>query len=692
LGVKDIYDFINNVTNKTITTREDGLLVLNKEHYKNITLNSNLPDVLFIDEVTHYGAHELYLLQRVAEESLKAGKLIRIIAAGDTSQKGYNFDKVAFNVNYTSGIFAPKLFLTVRALNSQNRKVSDFMSSLAIKTGQIWETEKDDSKVLELVRDGIPLISYRDANTLNGHFLTAEKSIPSEFIETLKNIISKDKSVKIALLNETTELPEDIASLFSSNGITEANYKVYTPANFQGAEGDYFIFRTSFIPKDSTIASKIRDLNTYLSRAKYGTIILNDAAENLPFTLVEKIEDYTQFINPLTPEVIEENKKVRLEALNNLLGTDLKVKYDNFKFDTTTELSKEEEESLTEDDIVGSTTLKDDEEIVATYEALPTIVGQDKYMLHAFYNDLNAQKVTHSDGTVSLQLQDGAFYGLKTDRISQKELDKVIDEYISLKYEILGNKKHSSEFSFNGRVIKADTKGTFVMRKSVFDPVYNSPHAKFYGNSGKLLTSKEVYTNIFYKVKDSKGDFFYIHLLTFPKLSTLAEHIQGGVESSLYKNFVKFLSSPNNEIEVSPNSLEVHTSTRLINHKKAGASRQEFTLDELSTIPGLRFYNPYASEKFSKKPSYIRFPGKGEINAFERFKKIYELVYFKKPISEDTLKELFNKYAGKVASIVTFVKSTNSSGNYQSQLQIIPLKSRARPLREVIRIIEAYKP
>lgn len=274
---------------------------------------------------------------------------------------------MSFNADYVSGIFAPRLSLTVRALNIQQRANADYLSALANTTRQLWESTNDDKSILELIGKGISLSSYTDKEILNGSILIgkdpgsdnpeepSKATIHDKILEVLSKIIKKDSSTKIAILNDSLDLSDDLLDAFTKHGITDANYKIYNPNNIQGAESDYFIFSTSLIDPKTTLASKIRALNTYVTRAKHATIILNDAPENLPFELIEKIDDYPRFIDPLTEEVIKENKESRLKTLKELLGEDLKIKYDYFKF----EADKVEELSISkEEDGIRSLTLK----------------------------------------------------------------------------------------------------------------------------------------------------------------------------------------------------------------------------------------------------------------------------------------------------------------------------------------------
>lgn len=692
LGVENLYDYINNPSNKVIVNGKYASI--NKDAYKDITISNTLPNILFIDEITHFGAHELYLLNEVSKKALENGKIFKIVGAGDISQDGYEYNTMSFNVDYVSGTFAPRLSLTVRALNSQKRKNNDFLSSVANTTRQLWQSTEDDKLILDIIKDGVPLSVYKNTDTLNGDLLVEGNTIPENVLNILSNIIKKDGTTKIAILNDTINLEDSLLNLLNKYEIKDSNYEVYTPENIQGAEADYFIFNTSLINPESSLASKIRKLNTYATRPKHATIIINDAPQNLPFTLIQKIDDYAKFIDPLTEEVVKENKVVRIKALTDLLGDDLKIKYDYFKFEP--EKISEENPEVETGISVEPTTLKVDEKLPEFLEsdlATSDIVKiQDSYMLHTFYNDLNATKITHIiEGKVELQRKEGSFYGLNTGKVSEEGLIKIINDYVRLKNDILLKGGHDKEFTINGHTIRGISKGEFVIRKSFYDPDYNTPYGKLYGNTEKQLQRGQVFVNLFYKVKNVEDNFEYIHLATFPKLTTLETNIKEGVESTLYKNYSAFISGNLQELTVNKDAFKIHTSTRLVSHEKAKTNRKEFTIKEISKIPGIRFFN-INKNQFQHKPEIALFPNRNSPTAFSDFVNTYRKTLFGRDLTNDQLRKMFNMYAGKAYIVVSFMDQGINKGNDRnSQLQIVHLKSKQRPLKEVIEIIHKFR-
>ncbi|MGV8961981.1 MAG: hypothetical protein ACOH2V_01190 [Candidatus Saccharimonadaceae bacterium] len=137
LGLKDLHAKIIDPTNGVLYfNKTSGFIEINETLFEEIEVSENLPDILLIDEITYFGPHELFLLNKLAEKAKLAGKTMKIIGAGDISQSGYEFEGISANVDSVSGIFTPRLSLTVRALNSQQRKNIDTVSAIAKFTRQ----------------------------------------------------------------------------------------------------------------------------------------------------------------------------------------------------------------------------------------------------------------------------------------------------------------------------------------------------------------------------------------------------------------------------------------------------------------------------------------------------------------------------------------------------------------------------
>jgi hypothetical protein len=385
-----------------------------------------------------------------------------------------------------------------------------------------------------------------------------------------------------------------------------------------------------------------------------------------------------------------ENKAKRVEILQSLLGSNMKIQDDFFRFETPGVI-EDPDNMLQENVLTGDSEPEPDiknAKIIAQSVA-GSIPDSGKFMVHSFYNDLNAQ-VVQKGKLYDIVKNSGSFYGLEATGLSESDKDAIIDEYISLKYQILNNLGHSEEFGMNNETIAKNTKGEFVVRKTLFNEDYNQPYSKLYGNASKTLKNGQVFTNLFYKIKAKSGNDVYIHLLTFPTLDTIEKNIVGGKDSTMYKNYQAFASGNKAEFIINKDKLKVYTSTRLIKWETAGATRKEFSLEELATLPGLRFLD-ITKGSFSKEPIYHLFPN--DATNKEAFKEYYRRTTFGEPISEADLDKLFDKYKGKVFVAVSFMEQGFNKGtNKNSQVQLVALKSGTRSLDEVRKIISGGIP
>jgi len=75
----------------------------------------NLPNLLLIDEITHFSSFELYLLNEISKYSYYKDNLnfMKIIGAGDPTQLGHLIkvgnDYYEYNMDSINAIFTPRL-------------------------------------------------------------------------------------------------------------------------------------------------------------------------------------------------------------------------------------------------------------------------------------------------------------------------------------------------------------------------------------------------------------------------------------------------------------------------------------------------------------------------------------------------------------------------------------------------------
>lgn len=695
--IKDIKDNKPDVVNIEETRAEFGNDIFVKINFDNIVfdIKTDLPDLIFIDEVTHFEAWELEVLNKLVDVLRSNGKNIRIITAGDHTQLGSQLEshKISYNVDRVSGIFTPQLTLSIRSANSQKRENLDILSTVVKRAVSVYETRKDIPKITELIRDGILLKHHISKDKINGEILLDNSTIPLNILKTLSNIIINKPSTKIGILSDTLEIDPAIKNQLESVGITNNNYVIYTKDTIQGSEEDYFIIKLSDM-SGTNILHGLRKLYTYNSRSKSGTIIINDTEnkniinnDDSVILLKQESQDYSTEVQPLSDDVIKDNKNDREKILTDILNPNFTVKYDDFKFDS--KLINFEDTTL--DDNTVTFDQPDKEDNNSTF-----IIKDDfKYRIHTFYNDLNSKYI---NGVVEGNKDSNFSYGL--DFLDGKELtaseyENYVDDLVRLKYEILnslykGNLEIPRKNFILGEVFGDSMYGSkklpisysLVFKKSNYSELYNFPYNKK-GNVEELhLKTQDKYLNLFVKIKSNNtGKEYNIQLGTFPKLETVQEWF--GKNSNSFEKYKDFIKNGDDEIEIDPNKIEVRTSTRLLKFK----DNPNWTLKELGTnFRGLTFWD--SNWYKSNKPVVRLFP-----NTFEEFKKLYEKTTFGTKLEDTEISNLFygkfdkdgNRlspgYKGKPYVAVSFI-------NDISQVQFLLLKSKTRSIEEIDKIIK----
>jgi hypothetical protein len=96
--------------------------------------------------------------------------------------------------------------------------------------------------------------------------------------------------------------------------------------------------------------------------------------------------EYPQFIEPLNETTIKDNKAKRLEALNSLLGSNLKIEDDFFKFNPEAAAATT---SVIAGQLLEIPTHTDDDEPPPAATVYEAPEKADSYKMYTFYNDLN---------------------------------------------------------------------------------------------------------------------------------------------------------------------------------------------------------------------------------------------------------------------------------------------------------------
>lgn len=260
---------------------------LDEKYIKDVPLK-DLPEIIFIDEVTHFNQAELIALDTIAA---KYG--IKLITSGDTLQKGALIDGSGSNINDVFSFKAPALTISVRSSNVCKKDNTDVLQVGLREVENLYQQEygfAGDSEKSELVKrvlSGFQLKYYEERTELNGDKLVDEITVQD--LERIKAAISKGGGslAIITKLNASGEIADEaLKSKLNQVGLVEnRDYQLYTAEDaaaksVQGSEADYVIindYPDPNIQEDPYAA--MQALYTYLSRSVKGSLMVDKGAE-----------------------------------------------------------------------------------------------------------------------------------------------------------------------------------------------------------------------------------------------------------------------------------------------------------------------------------------------------------------------------------------------------------------------------
>ena len=731
LGVKTIVDDIHKEmqdpeksTNKYVSIVNDEIKVTLPENWDEGINYENLPNLLLIDEITHYSIGELHVLNEISRISYNNPNLtfMKVVGAGDQNQMGYmvelGSETLSYNVNQVNAIFTPRLWSTVRSSNNQKRVNNELVVSLADNMEKIHLKHGSDSmaanaeseKFLKDVSTITALSYYLTKDALNGDYITNanDKSV----FTTLKNIVSKNPNKTIGILTKNGTLSEELNKTLSDVGLINAdgssNIKLFTPQNIQGSEVDYFVFDADLANKFSKTRDNIRAFYTYMSRAKNGTIILdpNKMLETKYGITNADADSYTEEFEILTENVVNKAKERRKSDLKQLLGPDYKLsENDNFKWKTG---SASEEGSSVDDSIIVTDnpgfvdfesntekgTKAEEKKVKETAEK-----GEFKFMLHSFYSNPNAIikddsiEVSNEATPTDLNLLSSVKTGGK----------QIIQEWSKLTTDLLHELTETGTISstpyknyfksiFKDQddfKIAKDIKTELILTATKYDKVLNAPYNKFNSDADKQLKQGDSFINL--SVKLTYGDaVHYVTLATFGSPNTLRTAIEKyvtdstkaaelitNIENKLDQIGTTLNENPTSVIELSsidPKTIEFLTSTRLLRLEKNGQ----------------RIKHPLNTLKEKHPKLYT-----SEIRVFpsdlSKFTNLINSYTFGQPRSAERIAELFRILKNKPYIVVSYKNDIDGTINGENFAKLVPVGSENRNYEALLREINEFK-
>ena len=761
LGIRKLVDAINveidtiedDKAERKYVKLENGIITLTDEILKNEWIEAevaeklqNLPNLLLIDEVTHFSSFELYLLNAISKHSYAKDSLnfMKIIATGDPTQLGnlvkVNKDYYSYNVDGINAIFTPRLWATIRSANNQKRLNNDRYIRVVRELEKIYKGNKSDYEkssnealaYLEMTKDLNTLAYYETSTAIAGDKIV--KDLDKSIVNILAAKQQADPKVTIGIMTSDGNLPEEWNQLLSEAGIITPNdssrIKLFTPKNVQGSEVDYFIFDADAITLYDKIRDNLKAFYTFKTRSKIASIIVDKENVLEKFKIANAKKDLTSTpFEFLTPQVVKAAKEKRALDLETLLGKDAKTSpHDNFKWKVS---NLETKEDLVDSRFVGPEIpeisllhpmVNSKEEKIIENIALK---DDFKILLHTFYNNPGA--VIDKSGNIIVNNNDPATDLNFLQNVDSIESKSVIKQWIALKNHLLHlnftektNKPVTTILStdFNAylkQVFKGDISTSEwigiepVFTVTKYDNAINIPFAKHGFNADKTLDNGKLMINL--SVKLTLGQkTHYITLATFGTYENIVKKAQeykvsidaitarfAALEKTLDSSKDKMISLKIDNLS----DIEFLTSTRLEKTLKTpkSAETQKFALTELEeAFPGMQFseirFFPQSEAEFAVlMKSYTfgteRFTGEGitKEETAKRLKILFEGLRDEKGnLIEDENGKTNSGLRNKPYIVATTANDLNGNINSnKTQAVLIPIGANKRKLPTLIK-------
>ena len=317
----------NSTENKTLIKQKylDGkyiwvLDIDNQKISKRVDINT-LPEVIFIDEVTHFSSIELELLSKLAETFN-----IKVFTFGDTLQDG---SPVADNIQHIDTVFR---WQTPRLENSMRPAYVNKLQNINLLTSRLKRAEAAAQKygigtklsnyLREEAESRPTIIKYYESdNQLTGDKLVT--SITVEDIKRLKASANNDPIGIITKLDSDGKPSGELQNLLLSAGLQESDYRLYSSLSIdenavQGSEANYFII-DDFSFNNDLYTDLIR-FYTFITRSLNGSVAKISDFDLGRLGIINRQDSYTEIYQSPSAEQNEQQKRGRIDQISARIG------------------------------------------------------------------------------------------------------------------------------------------------------------------------------------------------------------------------------------------------------------------------------------------------------------------------------------------------------------------------------------
>lgn len=273
-----------------------------------------IPQVIFIDEITHFNKAELQTLEFIADKYN-----IKIFTSGDTLQRGSKIGSITHNIETIFSWRPPRLLISVRASNIENKDNTDQAKQRLIAMEDLLNeqglTDNTKQELNRIVRSSIFEVKYyEDDNELHGTKMV--ETLVEKDLQRLLNAVKQananlkegETPKKIGILADLKKdadgnwvLKDDaFRRQLEDLGLQEGQYTFYySPDDFneravQGSEEEYFIIKDVNIDASSDDRwDQLVSFYTYITRSMSGGLLVMPDSITRSLNIINKQMPHT---------------------------------------------------------------------------------------------------------------------------------------------------------------------------------------------------------------------------------------------------------------------------------------------------------------------------------------------------------------------------------------------------------------
>ena len=276
---------------------------------------ADAPNVIFIDEISHYNQQEVSMIEQWAKEHgtivLTAGDFDQDTSIAFIDDVKYKGNPVSVTLNRNNFIRSPKLGVSLRTLNKQLTNCTKMMQ-LAIQNLNDGKDVDLNFTYLDNDPDHVGLFGVKIAKPVNVLKGLSKEEL-DRVVPTIDLMVSTSGDEKIGYIyhDTNTELYKLLTTKYKDKIIP------YKDSDAQGLEGKYYIVEND-IHSNVPDSVYLRSLYTGITRASQGVLAITPTTTK-GIRTIGTSQDKKFQLETIGAEAIKHASKERLEQLEDMV-------------------------------------------------------------------------------------------------------------------------------------------------------------------------------------------------------------------------------------------------------------------------------------------------------------------------------------------------------------------------------------